>query len=152
MVQVKTLQGTVRKKPRIQQLYRGRRQHESKRPKSRNVTFWASDLYLFTNQQTKARSKYILSSDALGKESITRGASMTRSILSAVAVLLVAVPAFSQDSAKSRLDNSPRHHEWVKVKHGNREVQCFLAFPEVKDKAKAVVVIHEIFGLTEWVR
>jgi len=40
----------------------------------------------------------------------------------------------------------------VKVKHGNREVNCFIAFPEVKEKATAVVVIHEIFGLTDWVR
>src|SRR5262249_38161819 len=28
----------------------------------------------------------------------------------------------------------------------------FIVFPEVKDKATAVVVIHEIFGLTDWVR
>jgi carboxymethylenebutenolidase len=40
----------------------------------------------------------------------------------------------------------------VKVKHGDREVNCFIAFPEVKDKATAVIVIHEIFGLTDWVR
>jgi len=58
----------------------------------------------------------------------------------------------AQDWARARLENSPRHLEWVKVKHGNREVNCFLAFPEVKEKATAVVVIHEIFGLTEWVR
>src|SRR5262249_6866378 len=27
-----------------------------------------------------------------------------------------------------------------------------IVYPEVKDKATAVVVIHEIFGLTDWVR
>lgn len=58
----------------------------------------------------------------------------------------------AQDWAKARLENSPRHLEWVTVKHGNREVKCFIAFPEVKEKATAVVVIHEIFGLTDWVR
>lgn len=58
----------------------------------------------------------------------------------------------AQDWAKARLENSPRHLEWVTVKHGNREVKCFIAFPEVKNKATAVVVIHEIFGLTDWVR
>jgi len=58
----------------------------------------------------------------------------------------------AQDWAKSRLDKSPRHLEWVKVKHGDREVNCFVAYPEVKDKATAVIVIHEIFGLTDWVR
>jgi carboxymethylenebutenolidase len=58
----------------------------------------------------------------------------------------------SQDWAKSRIEKSPRHLEWVKVKHGDREVNCFVAYPEVKDKATAVIVIHEIFGLTDWVR
>jgi carboxymethylenebutenolidase len=58
----------------------------------------------------------------------------------------------AQEWAKARLEKSPRHLEWVKVKQGTREVNCFIAFPEVKDKATAVVVIHEIFGLTDWVR
>ena len=62
----------------------------------------------------------------------------------------VAVQA--QDWAKSRLEKSPRHLEWVKIKQGNREVNSFIAFPEVKEKATAVVVIHEIFGLSDWVR
>src|SRR4026207_607822 len=60
--------------------------------------------------------------------------------------------ANAQDWAKAKIEKSPRHLEWVKVKHGNREVNCFIAFPEVKDKATAVVVINEIFGLTDWVR
>jgi carboxymethylenebutenolidase len=58
----------------------------------------------------------------------------------------------AQDWAKTRLEKSPRHLEWVKVKHGDREVNCFIAYPEVKEKAAAVIVIHEIFGLTDWVR
>lgn len=68
------------------------------------------------------------------------------------AALLAATVALAQDWAKPRLENTPRHLEWVKVKHGDREVNCFLAFPEVKEKATAVVIIHEIFGLTDWVR
>jgi carboxymethylenebutenolidase len=71
-------------------------------------------------------------------------------LLSAAALMAVAAPA--QDWAKARLENSPRHLEWVKVKQGKRDVSCFLAFPEVKEKATAVVVIHEIFGLSDWVR
>jgi len=58
----------------------------------------------------------------------------------------------AQDWAKARLEKSPRHLEWVKVKHGNREINCYIAYPEVKDKAPSVLVIHEIFGLTDWVR
>jgi len=57
-----------------------------------------------------------------------------------------------QDWAKARLDKSPRRQEWVDVKYGNRAVKSFLVFPEAKTKATAVVVIHEIFGLTDWVR
>ena len=66
--------------------------------------------------------------------------------------LLVAFGASAQDWAKARLESSPRHHEWVKVKHGDREVNCYVTYPEVKDKAMAVIVIHEIFGLTDWAR
>lgn len=66
--------------------------------------------------------------------------------------LAVAAPLSAQDWAKPRLEKSPRHLEWVTVKHGDREVKCFLGFPEVKGKATAVVLIHEIFGLTDWMR
>jgi carboxymethylenebutenolidase len=71
------------------------------------------------------------------------------------ALLVALVPAASilaQDWAKARLEKSPRHGEWVKVKQGQHDVQSFLVYPEVKEKASAVVVIHEIFGLTDWVR
>jgi carboxymethylenebutenolidase len=77
---------------------------------------------------------------------------MHRPILSLLTVVLLAAPAPAQDPAKARLEHSPRHQEWVKVKHGDRQVDCFLVFPEVKDKATAVLVIHEIFGLSDWVR
>jgi carboxymethylenebutenolidase len=58
----------------------------------------------------------------------------------------------TQEWAKQRLAKSPRHQEWVKVKNGNREVSSFVVYPEVKSKATTVVVIHEIFGLTDWVQ
>src|SRR5690349_7749089 len=77
---------------------------------------------------------------------------MTRLAFGLCVVLVAAAAAPAQDWAKDRLKKSPRHGEWVKLKHDNREVQAFVAFPEVKDKATAVVVIHEIFGLTDWVR
>jgi len=79
---------------------------------------------------------------------------MKKCMLLVVAAALVGLgwPAAAQDWAKARLEKSPRHLEWVKVKHGNREVNCSVAYPEVKEKATAVVVIHEIFGLTDWVR
>ncbi len=57
-----------------------------------------------------------------------------------------------QDWARARVDKSPRHQEWVKVKNGDRVVNSFIVYPEVKSKATAVVDIHEIMGLTDWVR
>src|SRR5881296_2890657 len=77
---------------------------------------------------------------------------MKRFTMLFVAATLAAVTVQAQEWAKSRLEKSPRHLEWVKVKHDNREVNCFVAYPEVKEKATAVIVIHEIFGLTDWVR
>jgi carboxymethylenebutenolidase len=77
---------------------------------------------------------------------------MNRFVLLSVAALLAAVTTPAQDWAKARIEKSPRHLEWVKVKHGDREVNCFIAYPEVKEKATVVIVIHEIFGLSDWVR
>jgi carboxymethylenebutenolidase len=57
-----------------------------------------------------------------------------------------------QDWARARLAKSPRHQEWVEVKYGNRTVKSFVVYPEVKNKATAVVVIHEIFGMSDWVQ
>jgi len=73
-------------------------------------------------------------------------------ILLSFATIVIAFGANAQDWAKTRIESSPRHHEWVKVKHGDREVNCYITYPEVKDKAMAVVVIHEIFGLSDWAR
>ena len=65
---------------------------------------------------------------------------------------IAAVPSPAQDWAKARLDASPRHHEYVTLKHDNRTIQAFVVYPEVKDKATVIVLIHEIFGLTDWAK
>jgi carboxymethylenebutenolidase len=82
-----------------------------------------------------------------------RRTTMQRLLLLVVAVLLLgAGTASAQDWAKARLEKSPRHMEWVKVKQGSREIQSFIVYPESKQKTAAVVLIHEIFGLSDWVR
>ncbi len=73
-------------------------------------------------------------------------------LLSVCVLFLLSAPAMAQDWAKERLEKSPRHQEWVAVKHGSRTVHAFLVFPETSGKAPAVVVIHENRGLTDWVR
>ena len=77
---------------------------------------------------------------------------MNRRFLLLLSALCLSCPVYAQPWAKERLEKSPRHLDWVKVKQGNRVINCAIAYPEVKDKATAVVVIHEIFGLTDWVR
>src|SRR3981189_1630697 len=72
--------------------------------------------------------------------------------LFAVVVICVALSASGQDWAKARLEKSSRHGEWVDFKSGERTIKAFVVYPERKDKAPVVVVIHEIFGLTDWVR
>ena len=75
--------------------------------------------------------------------------------LAAAAVLLSLVnrcPVYAQEWAKARLEASPRHHEYVPLKHGDRTVQAFVVYPEVKSKAPVIVLIHEIFGLSDWAK
>ena len=74
-----------------------------------------------------------------------------KKIVVAVA-LLCATTLPAQEWAKQALEKSPRHREWVNVKAGSRTVSAFVVYPEVKTKATSVVVIHEIFGLTDWVQ
>src|ERR1700716_3083960 len=57
-----------------------------------------------------------------------------------------------KDFGKERLNHSPRHGEWVDIKSGDRTIKAFVVYPERKDKAPVVLVIQEIFGLTDWVR
>ena len=77
---------------------------------------------------------------------------MKRFIPLLAALVFAALGLHAQDWAKAKLEKSPRHQEWVKIKHGSREVNCFVVYPEVKDKATTIVLIHEIFGLTDWAR
>lgn len=81
---------------------------------------------------------------------------MKRSLLSFAASLMLLPLAIStgsaQEWAKARLDKSPRHREWVTLKHDGRSVQAYVVYPEVKNKATVVVLIHEIFGLSDWAK
>jgi len=86
-------------------------------------------------------------------------------VLLALTVVLHALPAGAavpaavtippgEAGAKAALEKSPRHHEWVSiaVPGVNTKVSAFVAYPERKDKAPVVIVIHEVYGLTDWIR
>jgi carboxymethylenebutenolidase len=70
----------------------------------------------------------------------------------ALLILGVAQTVSAQDWAKDKLAKSPRHQEWVTVKHDGRLVETFVVYPESKDKRPVVLIIHEIFGMTDWVQ
>lgn len=55
-------------------------------------------------------------------------------------------------SEVDELSTSPRHHEWVKLSHDDRDFEAFVTYPQTSDKAKAVLVIHENRGLNDWAR
>jgi carboxymethylenebutenolidase len=75
-----------------------------------------------------------------------------RKLFLAFVLLCAVTTASAQDWAKARLEKSSRHGEWVEFKSGERTIKAFVVYPERKEKAPVVVVIHEIFGLTDWVR
>lgn len=75
--------------------------------------------------------------------------------LSALAILAFALPLFGEeikDFGKDRLNSSPRHGEWVDLQSNGRTLRAFVVYPERKEKAPVVIVVQEIFGLTDWVR
>jgi carboxymethylenebutenolidase len=79
---------------------------------------------------------------------------MRRSTLRILATLFALLPitANAQEWAKDRLEASPRHREYVPIKHGDRTIQTFVVYPEIKQKAPVVILIHEIFGLSDWAK
>ncbi len=66
-----------------------------------------------------------------------------------------ALPPSGDDGlAAKALAASPRHGEWADIAIPGSEVKLhtWVVYPERKDKAPIVIVIHEIFGMTDWVR
>jgi carboxymethylenebutenolidase len=77
---------------------------------------------------------------------------MRRSAILLAALLTLSLAANAQQWAKTRLDASPRHREYITLKHGDRSLQAFVVYPEVKQKVPVVILIHEIFGLSDWAK
>lgn len=66
-----------------------------------------------------------------------------------------AAPALppGEEGAKARLESSPRHGEFVDVPwNETTKLRTWIAYPERKDKAGVVILIHEIYGLSDWMR
>jgi carboxymethylenebutenolidase len=56
------------------------------------------------------------------------------------------------ESAEQRLMSSPRHGEWVTIADGADSIRVWLVYPERSSPAPVVVVVHEIFGVSDWIR
>jgi carboxymethylenebutenolidase len=67
-------------------------------------------------------------------------------------ILALGQTVSAQDWAKEKLAKSPRHQEWVTVKYDGRAVETFVVYPQSKDKRPVVLIIHEIFGMSDWVQ
>lgn len=82
-----------------------------------------------------------------------RGAVATYVLVGLVALLIgaAAMRTYTKPGSPQAL-SAPvtTHGEWVKIKRGNQTIRAYVAYPERKTKAPAVIVIHEVFGLTDW--
>ena len=60
----------------------------------------------------------------------------------------------SETTAKAALEVTPRHGEFVDVQvtEGEAPIRTWIVYPERKDKAGVVILIHEIYGLSDWMR
>lgn len=57
------------------------------------------------------------------------------------------------EGANARLAASPRHGEWAMIPAGEADsVRAWVVYPERNTPAPVVLVVHEIFGLSSWVR
>lgn len=86
----------------------------------------------------------------------TANASAPATLKPAAAIPAVRDPRLppSEVLAKAALESSPRHGEYVDVQmpSGGAPIRTWVSYPERKDKAPVVIVIHEIFGLSDWIR
>lgn len=74
-----------------------------------------------------------------------------RTLIAILLTSMFALAAQGQDWAKATLAKSPRHGEFVTIKEpSGRALQAFVVYPEVKEKAPVIVLIHEIFGESDW--
>jgi carboxymethylenebutenolidase len=77
-------------------------------------------------------------------------AAVSALLLTHAPVASAQTPEWQQPWARDRISKSPRHSEWVTVKHDARSIDTLVVYPESKEKRPVVLVIHEIFGLSDW--
>lgn len=79
----------------------------------------------------------------------------TRALAVVGAVVAMVAVLFFRDTTDytAQLEAYSGHGEWVKYASGDgEEITGYIAFPERPDAAPAMIVIHEIFGMSDFVR
>lgn len=71
-------------------------------------------------------------------------------LIAATAIVVGAAGTWSLQNRKPALDAVTTHGEWVYIKRGTDSIRAYVAYPERSDDAPGIIVIHEIFGLTDW--
>ena len=79
-----------------------------------------------------------------------RGAASYAAVAAVATIVGAAAAWMARGRGPDRHDPVTTHGEWVKIARGTDSIRAYIAYPERKTTAPAVIVIHEIFGLTEW--
>ena len=77
---------------------------------------------------------------------------MKKSLFTILFLIAFVSTSFGQDWAIKQLESSPRHQEDIIIKNGDKDLSCFLVYPEISEKATVVILIHENRGLNDWAR
>ncbi|MDQ3812960.1 MAG: dienelactone hydrolase family protein [Armatimonadota bacterium] len=112
-----------------------------------NDAAWAGE------DQSEEKNMKAIVNTAIGGSAALAAVLASAHSVSAAEQTKTAIPA-SAETAQQVLKDSPRHGEWADVSLPGSEtkIRTWVVYPERKDKAPVVLVIHEIFGLTDWVR
>jgi carboxymethylenebutenolidase len=89
----------------------------------------------------------------LGLALLTAGCSAANQNGTETAAGQVSRIAPGNEEAPTQLASSPRHGEWVTIPNGASDsVRAWVVYPERRSNAPVVIVVHEIYGLTPWIR
>lgn len=98
-----------------------------------------------------ARSARMTDEHAGHAETRTSTSTTTTTTTSTIAQS-AALPAGAAD-ARARVEKSPRHGEWAMVRTSSGDsVRAWVVYPERSTNAPVVLVVHEIFGISPWIR
>src|SRR5947199_5750192 len=85
----------------------------------------------------------------MGGKAVGRTGGLAVGVVGAVALVVATESRSARPPDRLSFDI---HSEYVKFLSGRDTITAYLAYPERRDPAPAVIVIHEIFGMSDFVR